>query len=49
MMTPPEFFASSTLRRFAHSALPDAPVRPERRRRIRVAAAARRIAARRRA
>lgn len=28
MLTPPEFFASSTVGRFAHSALPGAPVRP---------------------
>lgn len=30
MMTPPEFFARSTLTRFAHSALPGAPVRAPR-------------------
>jgi|GEM_PF-4157092 hypothetical protein len=33
MMTPPEFFARSTLSRYAHSALPGAPLRPARARR----------------
>lgn len=40
MLTPPDFFAQSSVGRFAHSALPGAPVRQPRTPRYRLALAA---------